>query len=411
MRAAWIDASAGVAGDMLLAALVDAGAAPSTVRAAVEAVVPGEVRLEQTQVTRAGMRATRIDVTPSAHDHPHRTWRDVRRLIEQAALADPVRTSALAAFARLAVAEAHVHGTTTEEVHFHEVGAWDSIADVVGVCAALHDLTVTELTAGPVALGFGRVTTAHGELPVPAPAVAELAAEWQVFAGGEGELATPTGLALLTTLARECSPMPHLRLERTGVGAGSRDTPGRPNVTRVFLGTPVPAETVDVAADAAEAVVLETNIDDLDPRAWPSVLASLMEAGASDAWLTPILMKKGRPAHTLSVLCPPQGAEPLRDAVFRLTTTLGVRERSVRKTELRRGWMYVDVLGDRLPVKVGHRAGRILQATPEYAPAAALAARLGLPVHVVLAATTTAAHRAALTTGAPTPRTLAPEPA
>ncbi|OPC77241.1 TIGR00299 family protein [Embleya scabrispora] len=407
MRAAWVDASAGIAGDMLLAALVDAGAALDAVRAAVEAVVPGEVRLERTQVTRAGMRATRIEVTPSAHDHAHRTWREVRRLIEQAPLADPVRTSALAAFARLAVAEAHVHGTSPEEVHFHEVGAWDSIADVVGVCAALHDLTVTELTAGPVALGFGRVTTAHGELPVPAPAVAELAAEWQVFAGGEGELATPTGLALLTTLARECAPLPHLRLERTGVGAGGRDIPGRPNVTRVFLGTPVPATT----ADAAEAVVLETNIDDLDPRVWPGVLASLMEAGASDAWLTPILMKKGRPAHTLSVLCPPREVEPLRDAVFRLTTTLGVRERPVRKTELRRGWTLVDVLGDRLPVKVGHRGGRILQATPEFAPAAALAARLGLPVHVVLAAATAAAQRAALTTGAPTPRTLTPEPA
>ncbi|MET7301182.1 nickel pincer cofactor biosynthesis protein LarC [Embleya sp. NPDC005575] len=407
MRAAWVDASAGIAGDMLLAALVDGGAALSTVRAAVEAVVPGEVRLVQTQVIRAGMRATRIDVTPSNDDHAHRTWRDIRRLIEQAPLADPVRASALAAFARLAVAEARVHGTGTEEVHFHEVGAWDSIADVVGVCAALHDLAVTDLTAGPAALGVGRVTTAHGEIPVPVPAVAELATEWQVFAGGEGELATPTGMALLTTLARECSPLPHLRLERTGIGAGSRDTPGRPNVTRVFLGTPAPTTPLD----ASEAVVLEANIDDLDPRAWPSVLTSLMEAGASDAWLTPILMKKGRPAHTLSVLCPPQGAQPLRDAVFRLTTTLGVREGPVRKTELQRGWTHVDVLGSRLPVKVGHRFGRILQATPEFAPAAALAARLGLPVHSVLAAAAAAAHQAGLTSGAPTPQTLTPEPA
>lgn len=212
-------------------------------------------------------------------------------------------------------------------------------------------------------------------------------------------------------------PLPHLLLERTGIGAGSRDTPGRPNVTRVFLGAPALATTLDSAfdasdaSDASEAVVLETNVDDLDPRAWPSVLTSLMEAGASDAWLTPILMKKGRPAHTLSVLCPPQGAQPLRDAVFRLTTTLGVRERPVRKTELQRGWTHVDVLGSRLPVKVGHRCGRILQATPEFAPAAALAARLGLPVHTVLAATTTAAQQAGLTSSAPTPHTLAPEPA
>ncbi|MGC0417904.1 nickel pincer cofactor biosynthesis protein LarC [Embleya sp. AB8] len=411
MRAAWVDASAGIAGDMLLAALVDGGAALRAVRAAVEAVVPGEVHLVQTRVTRAGMRATRIHVTPSDDDHAHRTWREVRRLIERAPLADPVRASALAAFTRLAAAEARVHGTGTEEVHFHEVGAWDSIADVVGVCAALHDLAVTDLTASPAALGVGRVTTAHGELPVPVPAVAELATAWQVFAGGEGELATPTGMALLTTLARECCPLPHLLLERTGIGAGSRDTPGRPNVTRVFLGAPVSATTPGSAFDAAEAVVLETNIDDLDPRAWPSVLTSLIEAGASDAWLTPILMKKGRPAHTLSVLCPPQRAQPLRDAVFRLTSTLGVRERPVRKTELQRGWTHVDVLGSRLPVKVGHRSGEILQATPEFAPAAALAARLVLPVHTVLAAATTAAHQAGLTPGTPTPQTLTPEPA
>ncbi|HEU5023382.1 MAG TPA: nickel pincer cofactor biosynthesis protein LarC, partial [Spirillospora sp.] len=316
MRTAWIDASAGVAGDMLLGALLDAGASLPAVRDAVEAVAPGEVRLDREEVRRAGLRATRVSVAPTTADLEHRTWRDVRALIGRAALAAEVHEKALSVFGRLAAAEARVHGTDVDEVSFHEVGAWDSIADVVGVCAALHDLQVTRLTAGPVALGSGRVATAHGDMPVPVPAVAELAAGWQVVAGGEGELATPTGMALVTALARPRSGLPPMRLLATGIGAGSRDVPDRPNVVRLFLG-------VTEKDAAADAVLLETNIDDQDPRAWPSVLSSLLEAGASDAWLVPILMKKGRPAHTLCVLCPPGRVDDLRGAVLRLTTTLG----------------------------------------------------------------------------------------
>ncbi|MDR8412431.1 nickel pincer cofactor biosynthesis protein LarC [Nonomuraea sp. 3-1Str] len=407
MRHAWIDASAGVAGDMLLGALLDAGARLETVRAAVEAVVPGQVRLGREQVTRAGLRATRAHVTPAGHGH-HRTWRDIRLLLTRAEPAEPVRENALAVFARLARAEARVHGIEADEVHFHEVGAWDSIADVVGVCAALHDLDVSEVSAGPVAVGSGRVVTAHGELPVPVPAVAELAAGWRIHAGGQGELATPTGMALVTTLARECTELPPLRLEATGVGAGARDTPGRANVVRVLVGAPGadPAEAVV----PAESVVLEANVDDLDPRVWPSVLSALMEAGASDAWLVPILMKKGRPAHTLSVLSPPGHADELRAAMFHLTTTLGVRERTVRKTALERGWVHVDALGARLPVKVGHRDGVVVQATPEYEPAARLAAERGLPVRTVLDAAVAAAWTAGLAPGRSVPRELRPHP-
>ncbi|MEV0151340.1 MULTISPECIES: nickel pincer cofactor biosynthesis protein LarC [unclassified Nonomuraea] len=407
MRHAWIDASAGVAGDMLLGALLDAGAGLETVRAAVEAVVPGQVRLGREQVSRAGLRATRAQVTPAGHEH-HRTWRDIRLLLTRAELAEPVRESALAVFARLARAEARVHGVEADEVHFHEVGAWDSIADVVGVCAALHDLDVSEVTAGPVAVGSGRVVTAHGELPVPVPAVAELAAGWRIHAGGQGELATPTGMALVTTLARACTELPPMRLEATGVGAGARDTPGRANVVRVLVGRVLVGAS---GADPAEAVVLEANVDDLDPRVWPGVLSALMEAGASDAWLVPILMKKGRPAHTLSVLSPPGHADELRAAMFRLTTTLGVRERTVRKTALERGWVPVDVLGARLPVKVGHQDGVVVQATPEYEPAARLAAERGLPVRTVLDAAVAAAWTAGLAPGRSVPHDLRPHPA
>jgi uncharacterized protein (DUF111 family) len=233
------------------------------------------------------------------------------------------------------------------------------------------------------------------------PAVAELAVGWDVLAGGHGELATPTGMALVTALARQRSALPALRLDATGVGAGSRDTPGTPNIVRVLLGTPATDPAV------TEAVVLEANIDDLDPRVWPSVLSSLLEAGAADAWLIPILMKKGRPAHTLCVLSCPARADALRAVVFRLTSTLGVREYPARKTAIERGWADVDVLDARLPIKIGHSGGRIVQATPEFEHARRLAAQHDLPVQAVLEAAVAAAHAAGLTHGAPVPSSLA----
>ena len=209
-------------------------------------------------------------------------------------------------------------------MHFHEVGAWDSIADVVGVCAALADLGVTELTASPVAVGSGRVRTAHGDLPVPAPAVLDLARGWEVTPGGTGELATPTGLALVRALADALRPAAgdggrrgRRRCRRAGrTGAGQRH--------RASCSAARPTTRA-----AATMWVLETNVDDLDPRVWPTVLAALLDAGAADAWLVPIVMKKGRPAHTLCVLAREPDRDPLRAVVFALTGTLGVRESPV----------------------------------------------------------------------------------
>ncbi|MBZ4018056.1 nickel pincer cofactor biosynthesis protein LarC [Streptomyces purpurogeneiscleroticus] len=401
-RLAWLDVTSGVAGDMLLGALIDAGAAPEAVQQAIDEVVPGAVRLTQAAVTRAGLRATKVGVEPLAEDHPHRTWRSIRERIEEAGLAAPVAGRALAAFGRLAAAEARVHGVPVEDVHFHEVGAWDSIADVVGVCAALHDLGIARVTASAVALGSGRVRTAHGDLPVPVPAVLELAAGWDVAGGGTGELATPTGMALVTALAAECGDLPRLRAEATGVGAGTRDTPGRPNVVRVVIGTP--ADAASGTDRETSAVVLEANVDDLDPRLWPGVLASLLAAGAADAWLVPILMKKGRPAHTLRVLAPRQRADALRDLVFRETSTIGVRESAVRKTALERTWVRVPMADDgEVPVKVAHRDGVIVRATPEFEDVAALAAARGQPVVTALDAAAAAAVAKGLVPGAELP--------
>jgi uncharacterized protein (TIGR00299 family) protein len=394
----WVDATAGIAGDMLLGALIDAGAPLDRVESAVSAVVPGEVELRTSTVQRAGLRALKVDVESRAEDHPHRSWARIRSMLETAELPGAVRTTALAAFARLADAEARVHGVSTDDVHFHEVGSWDSIADIVGVCAALAELGVIRVTASPVAVGSGRIGSVHGDMPVPPPAVLELARGWQVLAGGEGELATPTGMALIRALADECGAMAPMEITAVGVGAGGRDVPGRANVVRVALGIPMAdAPTTDAMW------VLETNIDDLDPRVWPTVLAALLEAGAADAWLVPIVMKKGRPAHTLCVLAHDTEREALRDKVFALTSTIGVRETPVSRVALDRDWRAVALRGGEVRIKVAVRAGRIVHATPEFDDAAALARARGVPVRQMLDEAVAAAEAAMLRPGAQWP--------
>jgi len=401
-RQVWVDASAGVAGDMLLGALVDAGADLGVVQRTIDAVIPTAVKVTSIAVTRAGLRATKLDVAVLVADPPHRTWRTIRGLLSAADIPPQVRENALAVFGRLATAEAHVHGIPAEDVHFHEVGALDSIADVVGVCAALHELGVQRVTAGEVAVGSGRVRIAHGDIPVPVPAVAELARGWRIRAGGTGELATPTGMALITELAAECIDLPALSVLSVGVGAGTRDTPGTPNVVRAILGLP---GLPDAGETGEVMVVLDTNVDDLDPRLWPAVLTELLAAGAADAWLAPMLMKKGRPAHTLSVLGRPEQASALREVMFRQTSTIGIRQNTVQRFALPRMFVRVEVTGGSVAVKIAHRDGRIVQATPEFSDVTAAAAAASLPPSVLLQESITAAWNAGLRPGEPVPVT------
>jgi uncharacterized protein (TIGR00299 family) protein len=400
-RHAWIDASAGVAGDMLLGALLDAGAAVTTVQAAIDSVIPGAIRIGFSDVTRAGLRAGRAHVEVLAEQPPHRTWRDLQALLTTAGLAEPVRDRAIAVFARLAAAEARVHGIDAADVHFHEVGALDAIADVVGVCAALHDLGIGTVSAGPVAVGSGHVRTAHGQLPVPVPAVAELALGWRILSGGPGELATPTGMALVRTLATVCEDVPPMSPEAVGAGAGGRDRADRANVVRMMIGSKEDAGPRPAAAEPA--VLLEANVDDLDPRLWPGVLAGLLAEGAADAWLVPILMKKGRPAHTLCVLAAPENVAGLRDFVFAHTSTLGIRESERRKIPLDRNFVPVRLPDGEIAVKVGWRDGVILQVMPEFEDVAAVARRAGRPERAILQEAMAAATAAGLTPGRPAP--------
>ncbi|MEI5673290.1 MULTISPECIES: nickel pincer cofactor biosynthesis protein LarC [unclassified Nocardioides] len=370
-RTVWIDASSGASGDMLLGALVGAGVPLDVLQAAVDDVAPEPIALRVEAVTRSGLAATRVHVE-GTESHHHRTWRDVRALIGG-------HERALAAFERLAVAEAAVHGTTPDEVHFHEVGALDAIADVVGVCAGFDHLDATAVTVSPVAVGSGTVRAAHGTLPVPPPAVVELLRGVPSYAGpAPFESCTPTGAALLATLATAWGPQPLLTTSSVGVGAGGRDPEGHANVLRLLVGASSPAS-------AGTELVLEANVDDLDPRLWPSVLDALLAAGAADAWLTPILMKKGRPAHTLSVLVTPERADVVRDVVFRETTTIGLRSYDVAKHALDRSSVDVVVGGQVVSVKVARLEGRVVNAQPEYDDVARAAAALGRSVGDVLA--------------------------
>lgn len=422
MRTAWIDARAGIAGDMLLGALLDAGADLGQVRHDVAAVLPDAVTLTCAPVTRGVMRATKLDVSTQVQDHPHRAWSDIRQMLMRAEVSTRVRDDALAALTVLAVAEGQVHGVAPDDVHFHEVGAWDSIADVVGVCSALADLGLERVLTTPVGLGDGFVRGAHGVVPVPVPAVLRLLEGRDLAALGVpapvdvpvGELATPTGVALLVALAEPGPTLPAGTAAAVGVGAGTKDDLPWANVVRVVL---VDSRRVDAdKAGDAEAdralvtgrdeslVVLQANVDDLDPRAWPDVLEQVLETGAVDAWLTPILMKKGRPAHTVSALCPPEVVPAVRARLFRTTSTFGVRDVPVGRHALDRTWRSVpvtvgDVTGD-IRIKLAHEFGLIVTATPEFEDASALAARAGCGVADVLTAASAAAHGAGLRPGA-----------
>ena len=430
-RVGWLDLSCGVSGDMLLGSLVDAGIALELLAEAVGSLrLP--VRLHAETVTRAGLRALHVTVviTGEAGSGPVRTWGSVRDLLTAAPLKPHVREGALRTFAALADAEASVHGVAPDDVGFHEVGGLDALADIVGVCAGFDALGLAGLTASRIALGGGATDTlglagaagmpgavgaagpdstrgqnpahaagtaagttvaalaagrhlAHAVLPVPAPAVlALLRAAGAPAAGGpvDVELCTPTGAALVASLASGYGALPPVVVEAVGTGAGSRDLPGRPNVVRLVVG-----RAEDSPADAA--LVLETNVDDLDPRAWPSVLTALLAAGASDAWITPILMKKGRPAHTLSVLTTPDQVPQLRRTVYEQTTTLGIREVTVTKHALRRASVTVEVDGQEIRVKTGELPdGSRVNAMPEWEDVVRAARLLNRPVKSVLAA-------------------------
>jgi uncharacterized protein (TIGR00299 family) protein len=384
----WVDASAGASGDMLLGALVGAGVPPDVLRSAVDAATPEPVQLELETVTRAGLSAVRCRVV-GTDSRVRRTWTEVRHVLEESSLEPAVRMAALTVFERLAAAESAVHGVAPEEVHFHEVGALDAVADVVGVCAGMTALGLDRLVVSPVGVGAGRVASAHGSLPVPVPAVVQLLRGVPSLAGpATTEACTPTGAALLATLADAAGPQPAMTVTSVGVGAGGRDPATHANVLRLLLG-----EQAAPPGGGDSPWLIETNIDDLDPRLLPDVVSSLLALGALDAWLTPVLMKKGRPGHILSALVTDDALDGARDLIFAETTTLGVRVQRLSRSVCDRSYRTVEVAGQPVTVKVATWHGREVNLQPEFESVKQAARILKWPAGTVLAEAVAAARQ------------------
>ncbi|KAB7744246.1 nickel pincer cofactor biosynthesis protein LarC [Nostocoides sp. F2B08] len=398
-RVLWLDASAGIAGDMVLAALVDAGADRDEVSRVVGAVAP-EVRIAWEGTTRAGLRGLRAIVSAEG-SVPNRSVAGIRGVLDSDELPEAVRELASRVFDRIVAAESAVHGMPPESVHLHEVGGWDSIADIVGACAALTMLDIDEVVVSPIAVGSGHVRAAHGVLSVPVPGVTELLRGWEISSGGDGELATPTGAALAVTLAERQGHVPTGRLVAVGVGAGTRDRPDRANVVRALV-LEVTASDVD-SGGASMLDEIACTVDDLDPRVWPTVLTRLLDGGALDAWLVPALMKKGRPAHVLHVLCRPEDTARLGSFVLEETSSLGYRVTRVDRIALERAWVDVFVEGEGVQVKLAIRDGMVLRVVAEFDDAVAAATRLDRPVRDVLESAVQAAAERGIVAGAPVP--------
>jgi len=373
---AWFHCFSGIAGDMALGALIDAGADVDEVRTLLARLPVSGWELETETVLRAGIGGTKVHVHTEA-DPPHRAAAEVAAIVAAADLPDRVARRALATFRALAEAEGHLHRRPPETVHFHEVGALDAIVDVVGTCAALEVLGVDSVASSAVADGTGTVRAAHGELPVPVPAVINLLAGAPTYGLPIArELTTPTGAALLAANVVEWGPMPAMTITASGFGAGTADLGDRPNLTQVVLGT----RSASVAGGAGQPVVLlETNVDDVTGEVLAHTLGALLDAGAHDAWLTPIVMKKGRPAHTVHVLADPAAADALRAVLVAETGTLGVRGLTMQRWPQAREFGEVEVDGHVVRVKVS--AGR---AKAEHDDAAAAARALGLPLREVV---------------------------
>ena len=376
---AWLHPFAGIAGDMTLGALLDAGAELSFVVSTLEGLNVDGWSLTTEQVDRNGIRATRA-VVDAPEQHHHRRWSDIRLMLEQASLPERVRTRALAVFETLAIAEGKVHGLPPDEVHFHEVGALDAIVDIVGSCAALESLNIDEVASGPVAVGVGSISAAHGILPNPPPAVVNLLEGIPtVSVDVDMELTTPTGAAIIKALADRVGPMPDMTINGSGYGAGTRDLVDRANVTQVIVGSSTHTET-ETETWVETVTELSTNLDDVTGEVLGHAISQLVDAGALDAWATPIVMKKGRPAHTLSVLATSTDAPDLVDVMMSTTGTLGVRTRQIQRTVAARRIVTVSVDGYRIDVKVSD-----FRAKAEFDHVLDAAEALGLPVTEVAA--------------------------
>jgi len=383
MRIGYFDCFSGVSGDMVLGALVDAGLPPAELQDAIAALGVDGITLTVEKVTRRAFAATRVHVVTAEAGRPHRRLNDILHLIEASRLDPAVKADASRVFSRLAEAEAAAHGTSPDGVHFHEVGALDAIADIVGAAFGLRRLGLDDVVASPINTGSGIVEGAHGRMPVPAPGTARLLIGLPAYSTGiQAELATPTGAAILGTLARRFGPLPLMDVQAVGYGAGSRDLAEQPNVLRLLVG-----EAGGPGLEGDAVALLETNLDDMNPQFFETLVDQLFAAGALDVWMTPITMKKSRPAVTLSVLCPTEAARRTAELILEGSTSFGVRLAVVDRLKLHREVLDVETPYGPAQVKVGRRGDRVVHVSPEYEACRRLAAVTGRSLAEVFEAT------------------------
>lgn len=384
-RVLYLDCFAGAAGDMLLGALIDLGVPIEELRRALGSLgIEEGFAIDADRVLRSGVSATKFRVSvpdAAAAAHPHRHLSGIEKLIQQSALSPQGRDRAVAIFRRLAETEAAIHQMPLERVHLHEVGALDSIIDIVGAVHALEWLGIDDVVSSPLNVGSGTVQCAHGTFPVPAPATAQLLAGVPVYASGPSmELVTPTGALLVSTYAKSYGPMPPMMVERIGYGAGDRDVAGFPNVLRAFVG-----ERTSAAANLETVIEMRCEIDDMNPQIFGPLLDRLLEAGALDVFYAPAQMKKNRPGTLVTVLATPSDRERLTDILFRETTSIGVRWHECLRERLERRIVPVATPYGEVRFKIATRRGEIVNATPEFEDCARIASARNIPVKDVQA--------------------------
>ncbi|HEV8141308.1 MAG TPA: nickel pincer cofactor biosynthesis protein LarC [Methylomirabilota bacterium] len=378
-RLVYFDCPSGASGDMILGALVDAGVPLDALQAELATLPLSGWTLSAREVRRGAFRATKVDVElEHTHDHPHRTLADVLAILRAGKLAPAPRIAAERVFARLADAEARAHGTTRESVHFHDVGAVDAIVDIAGAALGLAMLDASAVHASALPVGSGFVDGPHGRIPVPAPGTVELLRGWPVIdTGARGELVTPTGAAILTTLATP-GGMPAMTIDHVGYGAGTRDPSETPNVLRCFVGAAG-------GGTANETIVqAETTIDDMSPQLYEPLIERLLAAGALDVFLTPVIMKRSRPGVVVTVLCEPMRVDDIATALFQETSTIGVRWSSMQRKRLPREMVTLTTSFGPIPFKVSRLDGRVVTVTPEFADVVRVAREKGRAVREVL---------------------------
>ena len=436
MRIAYLECFSGMSGDMFLGALVDAGVSPRVLEDTVAALGVG-ARLDISRVMRSGICATKVDVwvdgekdlpreeyldreehkqsqshehsgqihdrehhershfhsgktrtgLSELHEHTHdhgRGLTEIRGIISVASISDRAKTSAIAIFEALGRAEAKIHNAPIESVHFHEVGAVDAMVDIVCAAVGAEALGVDEIICSPLNVGGGTVKCAHGTFPVPAPATVELLKDAPVYSSGlQAELVTPTGAAIVKTLARRFGAFPEMTIEKSGYGAGSRNFPGHPNVVRISVGEAA-SNTLAAKTVSETITVLEANLDDLNPQVFGYVMDRLFEEGALDAFVVPVQMKKNRPGTLLAVLCKPEDSSNLTQLIFTETTTLGVRRRDEMRQTLARRWESVRTPWGEVRIKIASMNGTVTNYSPEYEDCRRIAAEHHVPLKTVI---------------------------